>query len=140
MIEINVDTESQMSTYDKYLSYLLNNDLNQNQLQEKQHQQQHQKQQQQGSLKSIDLTDDSEYKWECLMQYEEEQRIRKMVTTINTRTKEEDQIYEEINRKIIKKYYDHNSKQQRLVMHDSIAEDFEINLNDELKNQANTNN
>ena len=99
MIEINVDTESEIATYDRYLSQLLENDLkitemsdvpsspttiststgtlkDENNIE--------------NEIFDLEKTFDDESKWTCLLQYEEEERINKLITTTTTRTITED--------------------------------------------------
>jgi len=148
IIEINVDTESEIATYDKYLSCLLNNDLESKvnksssiPKKEKNTVQQAPKKQKQASSE-FDFNAESEYQWNCLLQYEE-QHVSKSVTTIttnkiidegilnsarDTRSCLSDVLSEETFNESA-----HSIQISRLKMHDSIADDL-----DEISQNNNT--
>ena len=133
MIEINVDTESEIATYDRYLSQLLENDLkSSNQILDLasseatlstatasiklENNSNHDDIQVESEILDLEKTFDDESKWTCLLQYEEEERINKLITTTTTRTITEDVLYFE------KIKDDANS---RLCLNDSIGDDLD---------------
>ena len=152
MIEINVDTESEIAIYDRYLSHLLDNDLNNHHHQQlemlnasmtptvntvassvappppppaQQQQQQHQKS---NEIFDLEKTIDDECKWTCLLQYEEEERVNKLITTVTTRTITEDMLC-----------YDNKNTHNRLCLNDSIGDELDDAI-DSNNNHNNTNN
>ena len=106
MIEVNVDTESEIAVYDRYLNTLIDNDLKYNNKYKD-------KKEFNKFVKDFENTLDNDYKWKCLLFYEEEERIRKMITTITTRTRTEDRLERS------------DLLRNRLILHDSVADDLD---------------
>ena len=137
MIEINVDTESEIATYDRYLSHLLENDLKSSdeildfpssetistattttiKFDDNKEENDDDNSQVGNEILDMEKTFEDESKWTCLLQYEEEERINKLTTTTTTttRTIREDVLYYD-------KLKDTNS---RLCLNDSIGDELD---------------
>jgi hypothetical protein len=131
MIEINVDTESEIATYDRYLSQLLENDLkSSNQILDFPSSETYSTATTTtikfddndensvvigNEILDLEKTFDDEFKWTCLLQYEEEERINKLITTTTTRTITEDILY----------YDKTNDVNSCLFLNDSIGDELD---------------
>lgn len=140
IIEINVDTQSEIATYDKYLSCLLKNDLESKPSKssaakktEKPVNEPAPKKQKPTSSE-FDFNAESEYQWNCMLQYEE-QHISKSVTKITTNKiiNEGNLNSERTSRSCLSDVFSeemfnestHNIQISRLKLHDSIADDLD---------------